>query len=382
MQSLQLKRGNRPRVLHGHPWVFRNELEALPAGVEDGSAVVCRDSRGRVLGTGIYNSKSQITWRRFRPDEGPLDAAFLEKAIGASLARRSPAQAQRLVWSESDGLPGLTVDRYGGILVAQISTLGMDRHTRAILEVLVGKLEPSHVVLRNDAPVRKLEGLPLEVRQVHGPPLEPCWLKLGAAEFWCDLLQGQKTGMFLDQIGHYQAVAGLAPGRRVLDGCCYQGGFALHCALAGAAEVVAVDYSAEAIAAARRNGERNGCQVEWINANLFDYLRGAAEQAWDLVILDPPPFAKRKEDLAGARRGYKELNLRAFQQLKPGGLLATFSCSHHLSYDLFADVLRDAAGDAGRRATLLRRLEQPADHPVLLTMPESEYLRGFLLRVE
>jgi 23S rRNA (cytosine1962-C5)-methyltransferase len=331
---------------------------------------------------GIFNGKSQITWRRFSRDEAPLDASFLGKAIDAAISRRPKAHAQRVIWSESDSLPGLTVDRYGRILVVQISTLGMDLQSETLLDLLVRKLEPTQVVLRNDAPVRKLEGLPSEVRQVHGPKLEAGWLKLGAAEFWCDLLQGQKTGMFLDQIGHYQSVAQLAAGRRVLDGCCYQGGFALHCALAGASEVVAVDYSAEAITTARRNGEHNKCGIGWVNANLFDYLRESSSQQWDLVILDPPPFAKKKEDLAGARRGYKELNLRAFQQLKPGGLLATFSCSHHLSYDLFAELLRDAAGDAGRRVTLLRRLEQPADHPVLMTMPESEYLRGFLLGVE
>ena len=402
--SLKLKANANARVLTGHPWVFANEVEALLPAEHDGGVVECRDRNGRLLGTGIYNSRSQIVWRRLGRERVELDAAWLRGRLEKAIARRETPKApiRRLVWSESDDLPGVVVDQFGEVLVVQTQTMAMAKCETLLGGLLADLLQPAEIIFRNDAPIRRLEGLPLEVRTHSGRAWEPRWVNIDGLDYWLDLQGGQKTGFYLDQREQHGAVAkqvlrqasslakatedrqdGLRP--RMLDAFCNQGPFALHAARAGAAQVLGLDSAEDAIAAARRNAERNGLRVEFAVANVFDWFNDPArekEPLWDVIVLDPPPFAKSKSALAGALRGYKEINLRALQRLAPGGVLATYTCSHHMHDAELRDVLAGAAADAKRKARVLEFCHQPPDHPVLVTMPESEYLRGYILQVE
>jgi 23S rRNA (cytosine1962-C5)-methyltransferase len=382
---LKLKHNARSRVLSGHPWVFGNELEALAPDSHDGEVIELRDRAGRFIGTGIYNSRSQIVWRRMSRDRVTLDAAFIRAALERALARRGgvmPTANRRLVWSESDDLPGVVVDQFGDTLVVQLQTLAMDRRADVIVELLAELTGAAEIILRGDANIRRLEGLPLIVSTRSGRTWEPRWHTIDGFDYWLDLQNGQKTGFYLDQREQHAAVARHAKGRRVLDAFCNQGSFALHAARAGAAEVRGLDSAFDAIGQAKRNAERNGVSAEFESVNVFDYFGAKHDETWDLIVLDPPPFAKSKSTLEGALRGYKELNLRAMKALAPGGLLATYTCSHHMQDADLRGVLADASADAKRKVQVVEFCHQPADHPVLVTMPESEYLRGYILRVE
>ncbi len=393
--SLQLKANAKARVLRGHPWVFGNEVRELLPEALDGEAVACRDPSGRFLGTGIYNSRSQIVWRRLSRQRVELDESLLRAALTRARDRRREAggavpEICRLVWSESDDLPGVVADRYGDTLVLQTQTLAMERRLETLLRLLDELFQPAEIIVRNDAPVRRLEGLPLEVRTRSGNPWAPRWLRIDGLEYWLDLQGGQKTGFYLDQRAQHSAlarqVARLKAERggevRLLDAFCNQGPFALQAAKAGATLVRGVDDAADAVAQARRNAERNGLAAEFLCANVFDYFTAHRDETWDVIVLDPPPFAKSRAALGGAMRGYKEINLRALRQLAAGGILATYSCSHHVQEPDFRAMLAEAAADAKRHVQVREFCHQPPDHPVLVTMPESEYLRGCILRVE
>ncbi len=384
--TLRLKPNVKARVLTGHPWVFANEVEALLPDALAGEVVECRDRNNRPLGSGIYNPKSQIVWRRFSREKAVLDEAWLRGALSRALARRTgEGRHRRLVWSESDDLPGVVVDQFGEVLVLQVQTLAMERRTGLLLSLLDDLVSPSDIILRNDASIRRLEGLPLEVRTRSGQPWAPRWERIDGFDYWLDLQSGQKTGFYLDQRLQHAAVARHCAGKRVLDAFCNQGSFALHAARAGATEVLGLDSADEAIAQARLNAERNRVSATFTAANVFDWLNDparATEPKWDVIVLDPPPFAKSKSALEGALRGYKDINLRAMQRLVPGGLLATYTCSHHMQDAELRSVVAQAAADAKRKVHIVEFCHQPPDHPVLVTMPESEYLRGYLLRVE
>ncbi len=397
--SLKLKANAKPRVLIGHPWIFANEVESLLSASHDGEVVECRDRADRFIGSGIYNSKSQIVWRRFSRERTMLDAAYLRLAIERAVNRRARADSansglnstdtsplcRRLVWSESDDLPGLVVDQFGDTLVVQIQSAAMEKRSETVGEVLAHVLKPSDIVFRNDAPIRRLEGLPLEVHTRSGKTWEPRWVSIDGFDYWLDLQGGQKTGFYLDQRPQHLAVAKYCAGKRVLDAFCNQGAFALHAARAGAARVLGIDSAEDAIGAARRNVQRAGVNAAFEVGNVFDWFNAPAkadEAIWDVIILDPPPFAKSKSALEGALRGYKEINLRALQRLAPNGVLATYTCSHHMQDAELRSVLASAAADAKRKVRVLEWCHQPSDHPVLVTMVESEYLRGYILQVE
>lgn len=382
---LKLKPNANARILTGHPWVFANEVEALLPAEHDGEVVECRDRKGRFIGSGIYNSRSQIVFRRLSRDHVALDEAYLRAALERAIARRAPGNARRLVWSESDDLPGVVVDQFGDALVVQIQTLAMEKRAGLIGDLLHALLSPAEIIFRNDAPIRRLEGLTQETHTRSGAAWEPRWLAIDGFEYWLDLQTAQKTGFYLDQRAQHAAVAKYCVGKRVLDAFCNQGPFALHAARAGAVEVLGLDSAEEAIAAAKRNAGRNGVQATFAVANVFDWFNDPAretEALWDVIVLDPPPFAKSKSALEGALRGYKEINLRAIQRLAPGGVLATYTCSHHMHDEQLRGVLAEAAADTRRRVQVLEWCHQPADHPVLATMPESEYLRGYIVRVD
>jgi 23S rRNA (cytosine1962-C5)-methyltransferase len=372
-------------VLNGHPWVFVNEIEALLPAEHDGEVVECRDRTGRFVGSGIYNSKSQIVWRRLSRERVALDEGYFRTAVDRAVGRRAAENARRLIWSESDDLPGVVVDQFGDTLVLQVQTLAMEKRAAMLANVLAATLKPAEIIFRNDGPIRRLEGLPLEVHTLSGRAWEPRWLRIESFDYWLDLQGGQKTGFYLDQRYQHSAVAKYCRGARVLDAFCNQGAFALHAARAGATEVLGLDSAEDAITAARRNAERNAVTAEFTVANVFDWFNAPernVDPLWDVIVLDPPPFAKSKSALEGALRGYKEINLRAVKRLVPGGVLATYTCSHHMQDAELRQVLAEVATDARRRLRVLEWCHQPPDHPVLATMAESEYLRGYIVRAE
>ena len=332
--------------------------------------------------------QSQIVARRFSRRKQQLDLDFFQRRIGQAAeyrARRGVnSRLCRVVWSESDGLPGVIVDRYGANLVLQTLTLAMDQRKALITEALRSALgEIDSIIERNDAPIRRAEGLQPQVGLLLGEIRGEMEIEVAGLRLTVDLRQAQKTGFYLDQLANYGAVAELAKNRRVLDCFTSQGAFALACAKAGATEVTAVEESQPSLARARRNAEVNGLSVNWIEHDVFAFLRAAEKNGveFDLIILDPPSFTKTKGGLRDALRGYRELHVRAFKLLSKDGLLATFSCSHHVTETIFDQTIADALVDARRSARRLRRFEQALDHPVLPTLPETEYFKGVLLEM-
>jgi 23S rRNA (cytosine1962-C5)-methyltransferase len=371
------------RILGGHLWVFRTDvLES--AGAEPGSIVRVQDRRRRYLGQALYSGKSQIALRLVARERRPFDRTFLAERISAAGRYReivgAGAGALRLVASEGDLLPSLTIDRYGDCLVLQTLSQGMERLKPAIVEILQELFAPRSIIERNDSPFRALEELPESKGVLSGDAVSEVIAEDNGIRFAYDLLNGQKTGGYLDQRENRAAARRYARGR-LLDCFTYAGGFALT--LAGACEsVLALDGSAEALAAARRNQELNGiANVEWREANCFDYLKAADQtgERFDTIVLDPPAFARQKSSLEGALRGYKEINLRALKILNKGGYLITCSCSFHVSEADFLEVLAEAALDAHRSVQVVERRTQSRDHPILLTMPETHYLKCIVL---
>ena len=376
------------RLFHGHDWVYGTEVRAVYGNPQPGDVVALKDQRDRFLGSAMYNPHSQIVARRFSRRKQELDADFFARRIGQAVELRAkwlPGETlTRLVWSESDGLPGLVVDRYGEALVVQTLTLAMLQRIETICDVLEELLKPRCIWVRNDSPMLVAEGIEPASYVARGEMLAPFVASGRGTLFEVDLTVGQKTGLYLDQMSNYQEVAKLAKGKRVLDCFCNQGGFALACAKAGAAEVTAVDISETAIDAVRANAAHNGVQIEGVVDNVFDFLkqesekvRGGSEPKWDLIILDPPSFTRNRKSLNGAMRGYKEIHLRAMQMLPVGGVLSTFCCSHHISTPLFRQVIAEAAVDGHCTLRQVAAHGQSADHPILLNIPETEYLKGF-----
>jgi 23S rRNA (cytosine1962-C5)-methyltransferase len=381
---LHLNRNVRHRILDGHPWVFASEVERVEGAVEDGGTVEIHSAKGAFLGSAIYNSRSQIVARRYAMTAVPLDAKLLGARLDAALKFRGsvePGTARRLVWSESDQLPGLIVDRYDDVLVLQTLTLAMARRESILVELLAEKTGCGTIVARNDAPVRQLEGLPLERTQPRRNYVAPTRIRIAGIAYDLDLLTGQKTGFYLDQAENYAALAAYAPGRRVLDCFTNQGAFALSARRAGAVSCRAIDQSEDALRFAEATARRENLGVEWVRGNVFDLLRDYEQkrETFDLVILDPPSFTKTKGNKESALRGYHELHLRALRLLTADGILATFSCSHHVTAQDWERLLDKAATDTGFTLRLRQRLGQASDHPVLVNVPETEYLHGYVV---
>ena len=377
----------RSRLFHGHDWVYVSDVMKAFGGPEDGAVVSLKDGADRMLGSAIYNSRSQIVARRFSRHRQDLDADFFQRRLRLALEYRErhgvASGACRLVWSESDGVPGVIVDRYGDHLVLQTLTLAMDLRKEMIVAALCGVFSPRSIVERNDAPIRKAEGLELHTGVLHGEAPAPFTMEIGGLEYTVDLMRGQKTGFYLDQIPNYALVAKHAKGRRVLDCFANQGAFALTCARAGAGSVTALEISTECVAQIRENARRNGLAVDARAVNVFDALKDLERQQarYDLIVLDPPSFTKTKGKLHEAMRGYKEIHLRALKLLEAGGLLATFCCSHHVGRDIFMETINEAAVDAKKTLRQIAAFGQALDHPVITTIPETEYLKGFLFEL-
>jgi 23S rRNA (cytosine1962-C5)-methyltransferase len=377
----------RSRVYHGHDWIYSSEVQKTFGSPKDGDVVSLKDGNDRTLGSAIYNSKSQIVARRISRQKQELDLDFFERRIRIAaeyrVRRGIDPRLCRVVWSESDAIPGLIVDRYGDHLVVQTLTLAMDQRKELIVEALRMVLAPQSIVERNDSPIRKAEGLELVSGMLFGDAPAPFSIRIDEVEFEVDLVQGQKTGFYLDQAASYREVAKYAKGRRVLDCFSNQGAFALACAKAGAEKVTAVEISADCIGLIKANAARNQLAVETVSANVFDTLKDLdrREARFDLIILDPPSFTKSKSTLNDAMRGYKEIHLRALKLLAPDGLLATFCCSHHVSAEIFKEVINQATVDAKKTLRQLAIYTQGADHPIIPTLPETEYLKGFLFEL-
>ncbi len=374
----------RARIFHGHEWVYATEIKKSFGDPQPGDVITLKDFRDRPLGSAIYNPQSQIVARRFSRRKQDLDLDFftrrIEQAIQHRRNRGIDETLARLVWSESDGLPGLIVDRYGDHLSVQTLTLAMDMRKEIIRDALVSLLQPTSIVLRNDSPYRKAEGMLPGIEMLHGESPGPFQVRANDLTFEVDLYDGQKTGLYLDQLQAHAEVAALARGKRVLDCFTNQGGFALACAKAGAAKVTAIDVSATACQAARRNAELNGLEIEVLEHNVFDFLKHAKPE-YDLIILDPPSFTRNKATLMDAMRGYKEIHLRSLKLLDKGGLLSTYCCSYHASRELFMENLVSASVDAKKTARFVMNHAQRADHPILISIPETGYLKGFTVEV-
>lgn len=371
----------RARIFHGHEWIYASEIKKSFGNPQPGDVITLKDFRDRPLGSAIYNPASQIVARRFSRRRQDLDLDFFTRRIRQAITLREETENLdptlcRLVWSESDGIPGLIVDRYGDHLAVQTLTLAMDLRKDLIRDALIELLSPKSITLRNDSPSRKAEGLETSIELLHGENPGSFQVVANGLTYEIDLIDGQKTGLYLDQLQAHNEVAKLSKGLRVLDCFTNQGGFALACAKAGAAKVTAVDISASACESARKNAELNRLDIEVIESNVFDFLK-AAEPEYDLIILDPPSFTKNKKTLMDAMRGYKEIHLRALKLLDKGGLLSTFCCSHHASRELFLSNLADASVDAKKSLRLISEHTQRADHPVLVSIPETSYLKGF-----
>ena len=373
------------RVKDGHVWVYRSDIIA-DGGAAPGSLVRVVDDRGRFLGSALYSSSSQIAIRLISHDEVKDLSEVLRERIQAAIAYRErfvrDSDAYRVIFSEADFLPGLIVDRYNDVLSLQVVTQAMDGESvrQVVLEEL-GKLNSVAIIERVDPKIRELEQLPAKESGLLQGEKSSTTFTMNGVKFYFDALEGQKTGAFLDQRENYAAAARYARGE-ALDVFTYQGGFALHLAKA-CSNVTAVDSSRPALEVADRNASLNQHEIEWIEANAFDLLRdySSSGRQYDIIVLDPPAFAKSKRALDTALRGYKELNLRALKMLRPGGILVTCSCSFHVSAPSFLEMVTEAANDARRTLRILENRGQALDHPMMPSIPETAYLKCLIFHV-
>ncbi len=391
MSALVLKRGREKSLRRRHPWVFSGAVEKVTGKPGAGDTVALQDANGQRLAQAAYSPSSQIRARVWSFADEEIDAAFFRDRLARALALREalPARrhtnALRLVHGESDGLPGLIVDRYADVLVAQFLAAGVERWREPILDLLAELTASEAIFERSDAEVRKLEGLPPRVGFARGNrSASRCPIVEYGLNFRVDVEQGQKTGFFLDQRENRQRVRELAAGREVLDGFSYTGGFAIAALAGGAARVTAIESSAAALEVARENLAANALEpakLSFVEADVFAELRKLRDRgaSFQMVILDPPKFAPTAAQARNAARAYKDINLLALKLLAPGGLLATFSCSGGVSAELFQSIVAGAALDAGAHAKIIERFGAAADHPVALEFPEGEYLKGLLV---
>ncbi len=383
-----LKKGRDVSLRHGHPWVFSGALAGLEGDPAPGDVVLATDSIGRPLGLGFFND-GNIAFRLLTADPAArIDADFWRRRIEQAVELRRKVvppetDAYRLVNAEGDGMPGLVVDRYGDYLAFSIQTAGIERWREAMISLLSEAAAPAGIYERSEGRARQLEGLPDRIGSVSGEVPVAVGITENGLGFEVDLLTGQKTGFFLDQRGNREIVGSLSREATVLNCFSYTGAFSVYAARGGAGRVISVDSSATANDIARRNLVRNRLSPEnhpVVTANCFEYLRETKE-TFDLIVLDPPAFAKSRRDVERSARGYREINLQAARRLREGGMLATFSCSNPIDETMFAKIVLGAVRDAGKTAQLLRSLGAGPDHPVNLAHPEGRYLKGLLLRL-
>lgn len=388
MSKAILISGKEKRVYARHPWIFRSDIAKVEGEFAPGDMVDIFSSKGKFLARGFYNPASQIALRIMTYHEEPVDRAFIFRRVQDAIAYRrcfADLKSCRLIFAESDRLPALIVDAFGDVLVLQCLAMGMERFKQDVVDALVEEIHPVGIWERNDVPVRKLEGLEMRTGLLYGEVPDRVLMTENGIKFIVDVKEGQKTGFFLDQKENRAAIAPFVRGKRVLDCFTHTGSFALHAGYYGAADVLGVDISEYACAFAEENAKLNGLEdrVHFLAANAFDLLaeKSRAGEKYDVVILDPPAFTKSRATVESARRGYKEINLRALKMIEPGGYLITCSCSQHIPSDTFQEIIREAAADA---RVLLRQAEfrtQGRDHPILPSSPETQYLKCGIYQV-
>ncbi len=388
MSDIILLPGKEKRVWSGHPWVFRSDIARSKGDPRPGDTVRVTASNGRFLAMAVYNPASQIALRILSRKEEAIDDAFIRRRVHDAVAYRrrfADLQSCRLIFAESDGLPAVIVDAFGGVLVMQCLCLGMEKYKDAICDALMEEVHPVGIYERGDVPVRELEGLPQVTGTLRGDVPDRVLMEENGVKFWVDVKNGQKTGFFLDQKENRAAIAPFVRDARVLDCFTHTGSFALHAARYGAREVTGVDISEFACDFARENAALNGFEnVRFVAANAFDYLKEqcAAGEQYDVVILDPPAFTKSRSAVEAAARGYKEINLRGMKLVKSGGFLVTCSCSQHMLPGQFKDVVLSAARDAHVQLFQVEYRTQGRDHPILPAAPETQYLKCGIFRVD
>ena len=388
MSDIILLPGKEKRVWSGHPWVFRSDIARSKGDPRPGDTVRVTASNGRFLAMAVYNPASQIALRILSRKEEAIDDAFIRRRVHDAVAYRrrfADLQSCRLIFAESDGLPAVIVDAFGGVLVMQCLCLGMEKYKDAICDALMEEVHPVGIYERGDVPVRELEGLPQVTGTLRGDVPDRVLMEENGVKFWVDVKNGQKTGFFLDQKENRAAIAPFVRDARVLDCFTHTGSFALHAAQYGAREVTGVDISEFACDFARENAALNGFEnVRFVAANAFDYLKEqcAAGEQYDVVILDPPAFTKSRSAVEAAARGYKEINLRGMKLVKSGGFLVTCSCSQHMLPGQFKDVVLSAARDAHVQLFQVEYRTQGRDHPILPAAPETQYLKCGIFRVD
>lgn len=381
--------GRQKKLMQGHPWVYGNEIESVEGEPEDGSLVTVVDFRGRFMGTGYYNSRSLITVRLLTHKSEEISDALIAERVRTACAyrrfvlRREGTDSCRLIYGESDRLPGVIADRFGGVVVLQVLALGMEKYTQVIADTLVECEKPDCLLLQNDDAIRRKEGMECFTKVLYGQLPEETVIHENGILLKVDVMGGQKTGYFLDQKDNHYFVRQFCKDARVLDCFSYIGGFALNAAAACAKEVTAVDISENAVQLIRENAALNGADINTVCANCFDFLRDQvkAKGKYDVVVLDPPAFTKAHANMANACRGYKEIALSAMRLLPPGGVLATHSCSYHMPEETFVNTVLSAAQDLHRQVRVITLRRQDIDHPVLAGYPESYYLKSLWLQM-
>ena len=387
MAKITLRKTRETRVRGGHPWIYASEIERVEGEFENGDIVEVSDYKGKFIGRGFYNPQSQISLRILTRNDEPCDRDFFAKRISDAWEYRKiwcDPNSCRLIYSESDFLPGLVVDKFGDVLVMQSLSLGIDRIKDMLCDLLMEIVKPAGIWERSDVPVRRLEGMQQTTGLLRGEVPDLVDMVENGIHFQVDVKNGQKTGFFLDQKENRAALAPICKDAKVLDCFCHNGSFSLHAAKFGAKSVLGVDISEEALVVARENAKMNNLDNVTFEAhNCFDHLRELTDagELFDVVILDPPAFTKNKAALESALRGYKEINLRGLKLVRPGGFLVTCSCSQHVLTDAFQDMVNQAARDAKKRIRLVEYRTQAKDHPILPQSVETKYLKTMILQV-
>ncbi|RCK77667.1 MAG: LSU m5C1962 methyltransferase RlmI [Ignavibacteriae bacterium] len=385
---IKLKKGEDKRIKNGHLWVFSNEIQQIQGEPSTGDIVELRTYSGEYLGKGFYNAHSLITFRLLTRIEEEIDFQFYKNKIEQALELRKRIypeyRSYRVVYGESDFLPGLIIDKYNDYLSVQVYSSGIDKHLTLICDVIESIFKPKGIIERSESPLRELEGLKPKKGILRGK-IEKIMIKENNLNFYVDLIEGQKTGFYFDQRENRFAIRRYSEGARVLDCFCNDGGFALNAASAGASEVIGVDISDSSIQRAVYNSEINNFsnKCKFIKADVFEFLNEAEikKEKYDLIVLDPPSFTKSKKNISTAKVGYRNINTRAMKLLKPNGILATASCSHHIDDEMFLDIIQSSAKNAKRTLRLLEFHGAAPDHPILISMPETKYLKFGIFEV-
>lgn len=386
---IRLRKGKRGRLRPGHPWIFKGAISKVDAKIEPGDIITILTNENKFAGRGYYNPSSDISIRLLTFNDELIDEAFIHKRIKEAVEKRELLKvitdAERLIFSEADALPGLIADLYNDTLVIQVSTLGMEKLKESVLKAIKDIIKPIFLYERSDSPFRKIEGLK-PVKQWIGDAantnVEICE---GGARFIVDIENGHKTGFYLDQRRSRLAIRAISKGKKVLDLFCYTGGFSINAALGGAIKVLGIDIKKDSLTLARKNASINGVSgiIDFVNDDAFRAIKNICNsgEKFDIIIVDPPSFLRSKKDIISAAKGYKEINTLALKVLNDSGVLCTFSCSHNMPNETFSGVIKDAARGSGKKPDILKRCRQDKDHPVVKEVPETDYLKGYFLKI-